>query len=117
MPTENFTRFYILAQGLEVALPEKCSLETQGMGLLRLQAPPGSLMLNIPGVLNTLDLTVLRIDRRPSLYAIPFHDAYFIEVSANSKQNDCGQLWKTVLQQAVDNVRAMGTEVSVLGLW
>lgn len=121
LSTENFTRFYILSQGLDVALPANCALLTQNMAVLRLQMPPDDLVkqttLNIPRVIGALDLEVPRIDRRPSLHARPFDDVYFLEVGVTAEQKSCGQLWKKQLQQAVDKVRGMGVEVSVLGCW
>ncbi|KAF8560445.1 PDT-domain-containing protein [Imleria badia] len=119
--TENFTRFYILSQGLDVALPEGYPLSTESMALLRLQAPRDDLTvkptLNIPGVIGTLELMVNRIDRRPSIRGIPFNDVYFLEVGAITGQNSPEPSWIKQLQQAVDRVKCLGVDVSVLGCW
>lgn len=90
------------------------------MALLQLQVPSGDpvkQMLNIPRVISTLDLIVSRIDRRPSLHAKPFDNVYFLEVGAIPAQNGPERSWTEQLQQAVDKVRGMGVEVSVLGCW
>ncbi|KAH0838383.1 Prephenate dehydratase-domain-containing protein [Lanmaoa asiatica] len=118
--TENFTRFYILSRGMDVALPEGCPLSSKSMALLRLQAPPGDPakpMLNIPRVISTLDMIVLRVDRRPSVHGRPFDDVYFLEVSAIPGENNPGRSWIEQLQQTADRVKGMGVEVSILGRW
>ncbi|KAI9572877.1 Prephenate dehydratase-domain-containing protein [Boletus coccyginus] len=118
--TENFTRFYVLSQGLDVALPEGYPLSTESMALLRVQVPPGDSVksaLNISRVINTLDIIVKRIDRRPSLHGRPFDYVYFLEVGNTPGQNGPNLSWTKQLQEAVDRVKGMGVEVSVLGRW
>ncbi|KAF8140167.1 Prephenate dehydratase-domain-containing protein [Boletus edulis] len=117
--TENFTRFYILSQGLDVGLPEGYPQSIECMALLRLQAPgdPVKPTLNIPRAISTLDLIVERIDRRPSVHGRPFDDIYFLEVGAIPGQNSPELSWRKQLQQAVDRVKRMGAEVSALGYW
>jgi prephenate dehydratase len=117
--TENYTRFYILSHGLDVALPKGCLPSTKSMALLRLQTPPGDpkSALNIPRVISTLDIIVNRIDRRPSVRGRPFDDVYFLEVGAVPGQTSPELPWTKQLQQAVDRVKCLGVEVSVLGCW
>jgi len=119
--TENFTRFYILSQGQDIALPEGCPLLTESMALLRLQAPPGDSgqpNLDVPRIIGTLDTVVVkRIDRRPSVHGKPFDSVYFLEIGAIPGRNSPDLSWITQLQQAVDRVKCMGVEVSVLGCW
>jgi hypothetical protein len=89
------------------------------MALLRLQTPPGDpkSALNIPRVISTLDIIVNRIDRRPSVRGRPFDDVYFLEVGAVPGQTSPELPWTKQLQQAVDRVKCLGVEVSVLGCW
>lgn len=120
LPTENFTRFYILSHGLDIALPERSPLSSDCMALLRFQAPPGDPvkpMLNISRVISMLDIIILRIDRRPSVHSRPFDSVYFLEVGAMLGQNSPEQLWAEQVVQVVDKVKCMGVEVEVLGCW
>lgn len=120
LSTENFTRFHILSQGLDLALPKGCPPSTESMALLRLQAPPGDPVkptLNIPRVISTLGIIVNRIDRRPSVHGRPFDNVYFLEVGTVPGQTSPELSWTKQLQQAVDRVKSMGVEVSVLGYW
>ncbi|KAG9314446.1 hypothetical protein JVU11DRAFT_5243 [Chiua virens] len=90
------------------------------MALLRLQLLPCESMkqsLHIPRTIGSLDIDVLRIDRRPSLCTKPFDDVYFLEVGAIPVHNNPERPWKMQLQQAVDKVKSMGVEVSILGWW
>lgn len=117
--TENFTRFYILSQGRDIALPEGHPPSTENMALLRLQ-PPGDSMkpvLNITRIINTLDMLVKRIDRRPTDHGRPFEDVYFLEVCAIPGQSSPELPWIKQLQQAVDKIKHMDVEISVLGCW
>lgn len=113
---ENFTRFYVLSYGPDVPLPADVVLSTQNMALLRIQAPLESSAgrLDIAKAVNTLDLDLLRIDRRPSLHARPFDDVYFLEIGATS---DNSMEWSDQLQRAVEKVKRSGAEVAVLGVW
>ncbi|KAF8844011.1 PDT-domain-containing protein [Paxillus ammoniavirescens] len=70
--------------------------------------------LDIAKAVNTLDLDLLRIDRRPSLHARPFDDVYFLEIGATS---DNSVEWSDQLQRAVEKVKRSGAEVAVLGVW
>ena len=90
------------------------------MALLRLRAPLGGPVkpaLNIPRVIGTLEIIVERIDRRPSIRGRLFDDVYFLEVGAIQGQNRPEPSWIKQLQDAVDRVKCMGVEVSVLGHW
>lgn len=120
LSTENFTRFYILSHGLDIALPEGYPLSTENMALLRFQAPPGDPvkpMLNISRIISMLDIIILRIDRRPLVHGKPFDNVYFFEVGAILGKNSPKQLWMKQLEQAVDKIKCMGVEVSILGCW
>jgi len=88
--------------------------------LLRVQVPPNDPVkpaLDISRVISTLDIIVKRIDRRPSLHGGPFDDVYFLEVGTIPGQNSPNLSWTKQLQEAVDRVKGMGVEMSVLGCW
>lgn len=121
LSTENFTRFYILSHGLDTSLPERCHLSAENMALLRFQASPGDPvkkpMLNTSRIISMLDMVILRIDRRPSVHGKPFDNVYFFEVGTVLGKNSPKQLWIKQLEQAVDKIKCMGVEVSILGCW
>ncbi|KAF9229393.1 PDT-domain-containing protein [Gyrodon lividus] len=117
---ENFTRFYVLSHGLDVALPAAVVLPTQNMALLRLQAPfesEAASRLDIAKAVTTLDLDLVRIDRRPSLHARLFDDVYFLEISATPDNGMEFPSWSDQLQRAVERMKHSGAEVAVLGVW
>jgi len=79
---------------------------------------------NIVPILGVLRLAVIRIDRRPSLLSIPFHDVYFIEVERESTRipeegnsSDDGIMWMEEVSGGAERVRSMGWECTVLGGW
>lgn len=118
----NFTRFYIMSIHLDISdvLPEYTPLNH---ALVRLsvsshnQTSPGSL---ISEILRALDLPVKRIDRRPSLDPLPFHDVYLIEVQESCTEHDTLKKlpsWIYDVEEGLQRVRSAGGVASLLGVW
>jgi hypothetical protein len=75
---------------------------------------------NLLQLLDQLELTVVRIDRRPSLEATPFHDTYFIEVQQNSQNLHCtseSNNWSKEVENAVERLKRIGADINLAGLW
>lgn len=96
-PTDNFTRFGVLA-----ATP--LVLEASSHALLRVLLEKET-ALN--GLLRKIDQQIVRLDRRPSLGQVPFQDVYFIEIVGS----------KAEVAVTMTILRAGGWDAVVLGLW
>lgn len=77
---------------------------------------------------STLNLSITRVDRRPSLTKTPFHDVYFLEVannevgksdivSAKCELDLKGTAWETAIRNGVRRLQEEGWVVHELGVW
>jgi hypothetical protein len=124
----NFTRFYILSTCLSpknVPSPKEAS---PMRALVRLSSPP---VMSIPAtppsppitrLLLAINLLIIRLDRRPSVDPLPFHDVYLVElqqevVSRDSIHQDAGQSWIEEVQAGLQRVKTIGGEATLLGIW
>ncbi|KAH7883680.1 Prephenate dehydratase-domain-containing protein [Phlebopus sp. FC_14] len=118
----NFTRFFILSYGLDEAVPPARAPASQHQALLRIYASPDAAIstkrLDVTEVVSTLNLSISRMDRRPSLKASAFDDVYFLEVgSTHMDEVTAGSPWADQLQRALNRVKHIGAEGSVIGFW
>lgn len=97
---DNFTRFLLLATRPLALTGDR------PRALLRVQPQPGG--TGIVWLLGALDLTTLKVDRRPSLLPAPFHDVYLVETEVDSEQD---------VDAALKRVRELGAECTLLGTW
>lgn len=142
----NFTRFYILANDPTLPiplLPSSIESDRRRQALIRVTIDPQhspsqtngvSRSPNVLECLATLPptLTPARVDRRPSLQAVPFQDVYFIELcerieglaeedngigasQGGSKRSD--ECWAKEVQSSVDRMNSLGAPARVLGIW
>ncbi|TFK41061.1 Prephenate dehydratase-domain-containing protein [Crucibulum laeve] len=112
----NFTRFYIITRSQNTPTPPLLLMTCSRTALLRLTAPlhsarHGTLLSH----LNSLQLNVIRIDRRPLANSISFHDMYYVEIRGNSDGNE--DSWVLVVNTALQRVRSSGGEVDLAGIW
>ncbi|KAG8935620.1 hypothetical protein FRC02_007331 [Tulasnella sp. 418] len=119
---DNFTRFIILSPKDITSItpfrqPETTHLRT---AIFRVSVPsqrrPG---VTIQDILSALQhLTVLRIDRRPSLSTKSFHDAYLITVEYN-EEPDLLQLVERRVKEMFSSQHRQdsATDFTILGSW
>ncbi len=119
----NFTRFYVLANSLEVKPPCLPGAPHFRRALVRLRllptgiTPPETepdteltqpsvlpspshnrpLHLVLSTLLTTFGVPVIRVDRRPSLNPVPFEDNYFIELEELGSPRDPGSKYNEAL--------------------
>ncbi|KAJ7063094.1 Prephenate dehydratase-domain-containing protein [Mycena amicta] len=106
---DNRTRFYILTASQASRLPLPVP-SPPSKALFRITPSPSE---RIVSLLTTLDLPVLRLDRRPQPQSLhPFQDVYFVEVERGNSIN-----WVIDVEQAVQRLRLEQADVKLLGLW
>jgi len=72
-----------------------------------------------------LELSAIRVDRRPSSYAMPFHDVYLVELqqdtgnmaTAQRVQQGTEQPWILEVEAALERVKKEGGEAVLVGIW
>jgi hypothetical protein len=81
--------------------------------------------LTITHLLITLKISAIRVDRRPSSYAMPFHDVYLVELqqdtgnmaTAQRVQQGTEQPWILEVDAALERVKKEGGEAVLVGIW
>lgn len=71
-------------------------------------------------ILDALNMRMIRIERRPSTYSIPFHDVYLIELQQEGnfqESGEDGRPWLLDVNSGLQRVREIGGEASLLGVW
>jgi len=121
----NSTRFYIIAAHPDIDLPSpveaphKCALVRISCKLPETsskESPSG----NITQLLTALGLYVTRLDRRPSLHPMPFHDVYFVELKEGNRTEGIrngDRSWLTEVEEGIQHVIEIGAEAQLLGSW
>lgn len=74
----------------------------------------------ITELLRALDFPAKRMDRRPSLDPLPFHDVYLVEVQDKFAERDAPielSSWISDVQTGLQRVRNIGGVASLLGAW
>ena len=61
-------------------------------------------------------MTVTRIDRRPSIGTVPFHDTYIVELEQEDNTRDNNPLAREV-EAAVERIRRSGGDARLIGMW
>jgi len=97
--------------------------------LVRLTTPPGvishdgaHLAPTITQLLIILKISAIRVDRRPSSYPIPFHDAYLVELQQNieesaSEQRSIENSWILEVKAGLERIKDIGGDAVLLGIW
>lgn len=127
--TDNFTRFILLSISNTIPLPVTSrSLAPPDVprfegprALLRLSLPCQSHHPPLPTILSLFcqsPLSLARLDRRPSLSKLPFHDVYIVEIGS-SEADDRISHWLKSLESAITKARKeVGRgDLSLLGKW
>ncbi|KIK71104.1 hypothetical protein GYMLUDRAFT_185503 [Collybiopsis luxurians FD-317 M1] len=102
----NYTRFFLLARDSGNKPPAYPMCPTHA--LIRVTPTTEQTTVDFTALLKTLDLSVIRIDRRPSLSSIPFHDTYFLELKSD---------WIEEIEESLSRVRDAGFLAVNIGLW
>jgi len=117
----NFTRFYIIAHSSTTPLTSQLESHRHMKALMRVSSPEcGPYSTNVARCLASLQLPITRIDRRPSLDGIPFHNVYFIEVQKevhSHHDDDSFELWTKAVMLASSRVIEEGWRSAVVGIW
>ena len=116
--SDNYTRFYILSKTIpDVDDPQRF----KGIALIRLSSQPASdqAIPAISEMILALKLRVRRMDRRPSVHAVPFHDVYLVELQQEQgcESDQSIDSWMSDVRTALQRVTEIGGEASFLGLW
>src|SRR6266404_698478 len=138
--TDNFTRFYILANHPSSPLPNtRYDEPAERNALIRRElqqktqsnTPQNLSHPTVTDFLAALCLPATRIDRRPSLQHEPFGSVYLVEVIDDEVSNDsqpshrvgedevAGPLssWKEKVLDAIARVVTRGGRADLLGIW
>jgi len=125
----NSTRFYIFAVNRDIDITPPAEV-LRKCALVRISCKlPTTSSIDTPGnitqLLAALGLCVTRIDRRPSLHLIPFHDVYFVELeegntnravrNGDGVRND--KSWMKAVEDGIQHVIEIGAEAQFLGSW
>jgi hypothetical protein len=116
----NFTRFYIVTKDREASFPSWLSTEPHH-ALVQIStkippSPPTENGADISQLVSALKLNVTRLDRRPSIVAVPFHDIYLVELKDTDRhKSDIG--WIEEVDKAVESVGRAGGEARLVGIW
>ena len=121
-PTVNATRFYILTTTdphVKIPLPPRTTSPKRA--LIRISWDPATLLdISITQLLIVLGLRASRLDRRPSLHHVIFHDVYFVELEQESSPETADEgteIWIAEVKRAVERVNDFGGEACLLGTW
>jgi hypothetical protein len=115
----NATRFYIL--GISGCLmfrpitPKRALIRTAWR-----QDGTHGLGANIMKLFVALGLHTTRVDRRPSLEPVPFHDVYFVElerVETEQGLSGTNSSWIEEVEDGIGRVKDIGGEACLLGVW
>jgi len=117
--TANFTRFFVIARNKDSAIPD-CPTPTRALIQISAKVPSvstvtGTCTANISKLLTALQTTITRIDRRPAVGTIPFHDVYLVELEREVQ--DDSKSWDQEAELAVDRVRQSGGNATLVGMW
>jgi hypothetical protein len=117
---ENFTRFYIIANEPEYPLPLICGRESRQYALLQAHMDPlrdecEYKAFTIAEILNTLRLSISRIDRRPAIRPVQFQSTYLIELLGPTRSSRSD--WEEEVRQGVKRVLEAGGCIKLIGLW
>ncbi|KAF8225087.1 PDT-domain-containing protein [Tricholoma matsutake] len=119
--TANFTRFFVIAKNSEAWLPD-CPQPTRALVQISAKIPSsifaGSSVrnANISNLLTALQMSVTRIDRRPAIGTVPFHDTYIVELERESNAQD-NDSWAREVEAAVEGVTQVGGNAKLIGMW
>ncbi|VDC01856.1 unnamed protein product [Peniophora sp. CBMAI 1063] len=138
--SNNFTRFYVLANTQTETLPGAVEPDQHCYALLRIRlrpeiagtvnSQPRKKTASISDILQELNLSVSRIDRRPSLTTGEgqFNSVYLVEVVGDAEPHRIPARlsgdeeyerysWLSVLRGALMGIQAVGGQGEVIGLW
>jgi hypothetical protein len=78
--------------------------------------------IDIVPLVSAMALPTFRIDRRPSLAEIPFHDVFFVEVCRNGKSegshgSDDFISWMKCVEEGVQRAEKVGGRAVTIGAW
>lgn len=115
---DNYTRFYTLSKTIpDVDDPRMF----KGIALVRLSSQPASnqAIPSINEMILALKLCVCRMERRPSVHPVPFHDVYLVELQQEQgcESDQPIDSWMSEVRTALQRVTEIGGEASFLGLW
>jgi hypothetical protein len=70
----------------------------------------------ISHLLTALQMTVTRLDRRPTIGTAPFHDTYIAELEREGHAQD-NIPWAREVEAAVERIRHAGGDARLIGMW
>lgn len=84
--------------------------------LLRLSVDVTNKSTSIMTLLAALRMDCIsRIDRRPALDNVTFHDIYFVELDSTAEQSQ--DIWESKVERGLERVRLAGGAGKLLGIW
>lgn len=108
---DNFTRFFILGRDIKRKPPSYPLHPSHAF--IRVTSKSSDATFDLTDLLTILRLSVVRIDRRPHLLSVPFHNIYFLELKSSSHD----QSWTEKVEQSVSRLREKGYLVENIGVW
>ncbi|KAE9411009.1 PDT-domain-containing protein [Gymnopus androsaceus JB14] len=111
----NYTRFFVLGRNSLIKPPSYPTYPTRALirVTMRTTAADSETSFDLTEFLKILNLSVIRIDRRPAPLSITFRDMYFLELQSTSKED----LWPKKVEQSVSRIRDNGFLAESIGLW
>jgi len=107
----NFTRFFILGRDAKMKPPSYSLYPSHAF--IRITSKSSDVTFDLTDLLSILRLSVIRIDRRPHIVSVPFHNIYFLELKSSSHDHS----WTDKVEQSVSRLREKGYLVENIGVW
>lgn len=114
----NSTRFYVVVKDRKAPFPSWLSKEPHH-ALIQISTrlfstpQPAVALLDL---LSALNLNVTRLDRRPAISDVQFHDIYLVEIQDTAKHRSDVE-WASEVDIAVERVGTAGGDARLIGLW
>ncbi|KAF5390305.1 hypothetical protein D9757_002839 [Collybiopsis confluens] len=107
----NYTRFFLVGKDSQHKLPTYPVHPTHA--LIRVTPTSLEMPVNLLALLKTIDVPIIRIDRRPSLSSLPFSDTYFLELNTSSDSPS----WSQQVERTLWKIRDIGFSAEKIGTW
>ncbi|KAF9460798.1 Prephenate dehydratase-domain-containing protein [Collybia nuda] len=112
----NFTRFFIVVKDRKASFPSLLVTELRhALIQVSTQTLPGT-GADISQLISSLNLRVVRLDRRPAVTNVPFHDIYLVEVQDAERYKSVLE-WTSEVDGAISRIGVLGGNAKLIGLW
>lgn len=111
----NLTRFYIVVKDRKASFPSWLATEPHH-ALVQISTKTSNTGAYISQLVSALKLNVTRLDRRPAITTVQFHDTYLVELQDTDRHRSDLE-WTSEVDRAVERVETAGGDARLVGLW